>query len=331
MKTQYLLAVIGCSFLFFFCASGAKANLSGEIMTFSNPLYIGADPWVIKDEGWYYHCWSTGRAIYVSRSHDFISRGESSAVWFAKPGKWNAANVWAPELHRIRGKWYIYYAADAGTNETHRMGVLVARSDDPLGEWDEGGQLYTGGRWAIDGTVLEYGKDLYFIWSGWPGYHDGKQNLYIARMDSPVSISEEPVLISEPTFDWEMNAMPIMEGPEILKNGSNTLIVYSASGSWTRFYCLGALVLKQDGKPDDPSSWIKIENPLFSESDTVYGPGHASFTVSKDGTTNWIVYHAKTGTEHGWNRVVRAQPFEWKNGLPVFGKPVPDGVELVLK
>src|SRR4051812_36625803 len=27
--------------------------------------------------------------------------------------------IWAPELHFLNSKWYIYFAADAGTNQTH--------------------------------------------------------------------------------------------------------------------------------------------------------------------------------------------------------------------
>ena len=28
--------------------------------------------------------------------------------------------VWAPEIHRIDGKWYVYYAADDGNSDNHR-------------------------------------------------------------------------------------------------------------------------------------------------------------------------------------------------------------------
>jgi len=238
---------------------------------------------------------------------------------------WNCAEVWAPELHFLEGRWYLYYAADAGENSSHRMGVLRARTDDPLGEWDDLGALDTGGRWAIDGTVLAQGGRLYFLWSGWPGDHDGRQDLYIAPMANPAQVSGPPVLLSRAELPWETRAMPIQEGPEVLSDGRSTLVVYSASGSWTEFYCLGGLVLTEGADPLVPASWTKLPAPLFEEDGEVYGPGHASFTLSPDGREWWIVYHAKTDTAHGWNRVVRAQSFTWKDGLPVFGRPVPNG------
>lgn len=298
-------------------------------MTFTNPLYPGADPWVVKKGDSYYQCWSANGAIlYASEGSDPYDRDRSAPIWLPPRGAWNRADVWAPELHFLEGRWYIYYAADAGQNESHRMGVLRALTDDPLGKWEDLGQLRTGGRWAIDGTVLEHGGMLYFVWSGWPGAVDGRQNLYIAAMSSPEAVSGEPVLLSEPTLPWETKAMPIMEGPQALSKNGTTLIVYSASGSWTRDYCLGGLVLKSGADPLDPASWKKLPEPLFGEDGSVYGPGHASFTVSPDGTEDWILYHAKTGIEHGWDRNIRAQPFSWKDGLPVFGKPVQDGVAL---
>ncbi len=53
-----------------------------------------------------------------------------------------SAQLWAPELHFLRGKWYIYFAADSGQNETHRNWVLENGSPDPLsGEWVFKGQL----------------------------------------------------------------------------------------------------------------------------------------------------------------------------------------------
>ena len=77
-------------------------------------------------------------------------------------------------------------------------------------------------------------------------------------------------------------------------------------------------------------SWVK-SGPVFSGTDVVYGVGHASFTVSPDGTEDWIVYHAKKGPEPGWDRVIRTQPFTWSaDGSPHFGRPVPPGQALAV-
>src|SRR5687767_11935837 len=103
---------------------GTAARLA-EAPTFTNPIYPGADPWVVHRDGWYYLCQAdaAGR-VEVWRSRTLTARGERRIVWTPPRAGWNRAQVWAPELHYIRGRWYIYYAASDGRNANHRMGVL---------------------------------------------------------------------------------------------------------------------------------------------------------------------------------------------------------------
>jgi len=67
-------------------------------------------------------------------------------------------------------------------------------------------------------------------------------------------------------------------------------IIYSASGSWGDNYCLGQLTWT-GGDVLDPKSWVKKANPVFSGTNQVISPGHASFVKSLDGSEDWIVYH----------------------------------------
>src|SRR5688500_5970473 len=156
--------------------------------SFTNPLYHGADPCVVRHGGAYYACQTgPGNCIEIWKSPTLTARGERRVVWTAPDRGWNRAQVWAPELHRIDGRWFIYYAASSGHNAAHRMGVLAATTDDPQGPFEDAGQLYTGdhldtsaqNRWAIDGTVLTLRDRLYFAWSGWEDHRD-VQHLYLA-------------------------------------------------------------------------------------------------------------------------------------------------------
>src|SRR4051812_37014240 len=85
--------------------------------TFTNPLARGADPSVVLHEGAYHLAQSRGRAIWVYRARrltDLLAEGgrrDSARVWAAPDTGWNRANVWAPELHWLDGRWYVYYTA----------------------------------------------------------------------------------------------------------------------------------------------------------------------------------------------------------------------------
>ena len=314
----------------------ARAISSPAVETFSNPVVPnGADPWVIYRGGYYYLTYTTGSNVQIHRAIRLAGTngiGPSAAVaFFSPPAPFNQ-NVWAPELHFLRGKAYLYYAADDGINADHRMFAAESSSTGPTFSFAAKGKVYdaTTDRWAIDGTVLEAPNgSLYFIWSGWPGTTDGLQNLYIAPMSDPLTVSGPRVLIATPNLPWESW---IEEGPEVLQRNGMTFVVFSANLSWTDYECLGMLV-NTDGNYLNPSSWTKSSTPVFatfsSASGAVYGPGHCSFTKSLDQSEDWIFYHAAKYSGAGWNRDIRMQSFSWTtNGNPNFGKPIPAGTAL---
>lgn len=302
--------------------AGAPAAGFGLIQ---NPLLRppAQDPQITYHRGHYYYCESSGQGVFLRVATDLAGLAHAPArrVWAPEARGPMAKNIWAPELHILDARAYIYVAADDGDNANHRMGVLAAETDDVAGPYRLVSVLETGG-WAIDGTVLEVDDGRrYFIWSGWPGKKDGQQKLYIAAMKSPTELAGPRVLIKQPDQAWERRAMPICEGPQVLRRGGKTFVIYSASGSWTADYCLGMLVL-EGGDPMKAGNW-RPAGQVFARNAFACGVGHCGFTTSPDGREDWLVYHAKTTTRDGWgDREVRAQPFVWDTrGWPVFGEP----------
>ena len=289
------------------------------------------DPSVVYKDGFYYMTFTHNGAdvmVMKSRTLDF-KHAERKVVWYPPVDTAYSANLWAPEIQYIRGKWYIYFAADDGANENHRMYALEADTDDPMGEYTFKGQITDeSNRWAIDGLVMEHEEKLYFVWSGWEADVNIAQNTYIAPMSDPLTISGPRVLLSAPDLEWERAGGPpyINEGQAILGKDGRVFLAYSGAGSWTPHYSIGILALTPGGNPLDPADWEKSALPLMAMDDEagVYGPGHNSFVKSPDGTEDWIVYHATSGITDGWNnRKARAQRVLWgDDGLPSFGKPL---------
>jgi GH43 family beta-xylosidase len=304
-----------------------------EETTFTNPLLpSGPDPWVLQKDQVYYYTHTLGNRIGLTKTAAMsqLRNYPLTTLWTPPATGPYARNIWAPELHYLAGKWYIYFAADDDRDINHRMYVLENAAADPLtGTWELKGKIAAAtDKWAIDGTVLELDGQMYFIWSGWRGENDpGIQQLYIARMSNPWTLAGDRVLLSEPAFPWERNGQ-VNEAPQVLKNAAGqVLVIYSASGCWTDDYVLGMLTLKTGGDPLKPADWTKSAQPVFRQKpeNGAFGPGHCSFFRSPDGREDWIIYHANSAPSQGCGdtRNPRIQKFTWApNGRPDFGDPV---------
>ena len=291
---------------------------------FANPLLPAPsqDPWVMVHEGVFHALNTDGRRIFLRRSSAVLTLFKQPAitVWKAPVRGPDSKHLWAPELHRLDGRWFIYYAADDSRNCNHRLWALAAVGDDPAGPYRSVGTIQTGG-WSIDATLLP-GSDgrCFLLWSGWEGAGKGAQNLYIAPLKDPVTLAAPRVLLTRPTEPWERLGGAICEGPAVLQRGKVTRVIYSASASWTVHSCLGMLV-NENGDYLNPTAWKKA-GPVFSRTPQVWCIGHASLVAQEE--AGLIFYHAKTRRTRGWrDRNIRAQPFTWnEDGLPSFGEPI---------
>ncbi|RED95268.1 glycoside hydrolase family 43 protein [Marinoscillum furvescens] len=302
---------------------------------FLNPILTsGPDPWVFQANDAYYLTFTTGYNLTLYKSDQMadLTNAYNRVVWTPPASGPNSKNIWAPEIHQVAGKWYIYYAADDGDNKNHRMFVLQNTQTDPVvGTWTDKGMLQLpDDKWAIDGTIFEANGQLYYLWSGWEGDVNGRQDIYICKMDDPLTPVGERVMLTKPELSWETNGVSptVTEGPQVLLRNDKVFIVYSAGGCWTDGYALGLLTADIDADLMSPEAWEKSQTPVFSQypEGNAYGPGHNGFFQSADGTEDWIIYHAnpQAGQGCGSNRSIRIQPFTWDvNGDPDFGTPHP--------
>ena len=152
---------------------GRCVNMEKAI-SFKNPIVEQrADPWVYKhSDGYYYFTASVPEydRIEVRRAETIHGLSEAAPVlvWRKYENGPMSANIWAPEIHFINRKWYIYYAA-ARRDEIfrHRMYVLENESENPLeGNWIEKGQVKTAWEsFSLDATTFVHQGTWYYVWA----------------------------------------------------------------------------------------------------------------------------------------------------------------------
>lgn len=311
-------------------------------MIIKNPIVKQrADPWIYRhSDGYYYFTASVPEydRIEIRRSTTIQGLGAAvpKVIWGKHSTGVMSANIWAPEIHFIAGKWYIYFAAARVDSVfDHRVFVLENSAANPMeGNWVEKGPIKMNWEsFSLDATTFEHKGVQYLVWAQRDPEIRGNSNLYIAPMINPWTISGKQVMISKPEYDWENIGFWVNEGPAVIAKNGRIFISYSASCT-DYHYCMGLLAAPVNSDLLDAGSWHKSPVPVFAtnEKNHQYGPGHNCFTVSSDGAEDILVYHARNYKEITGdpladpNRHTRAQKLGWNaDGTPDFGVPVADG------
>lgn len=333
----------------------------------SHFINLGGDPWVTYHDGWYYYMY-TGNGFYISRSRDLSRVNSNPVAVFTISQLVDNENLsivkelWAPELHFVDGRWYIYFTAYdgeaedstawngcTGTPSNHRMYVLESENEDAFSTYTFKGQIkeleadyieddgwknaeynIKDGHWAIDQSIFKWNGKLYAVWSGWSGYKSVDQRIYIAEMSNPYTISSARVELSRPEYAYETYSVipAVNEAPQALisPDGNTLNIAFSVNRFDDATYSLGLLTLTENGDPLNAEDWTKTDKPVFETNldSSTYSVGHCSFVPSPDGSDYYAVYHARRGADTDTNpREIRTQQFYWNtDGTPCFDKAI---------
>lgn len=308
-----------------------------SIITAQNPEYNNpiaeqrADPWVYKSTNGNYYLIATVPeydriVLRSSKTINGLCNADEKVIWKKHDKGDMAVHIWAPELHYIKGKWYVYFAAAPSDNEWEiRIWVLSNSSADPmLGEWKEEGRVFTeNDSFSLDATVFEHKGKQYMIWAQDVGDGTG---LFLSEMQTPTKLTGHELIITRPEFSWERMKYSVNEGPAVLKKHGKIFVSYSASAT-NHNYCMGLLWINMEADLFELNNWHKSPGPVFYTNDDEkrFGPGHNSFTLSEDGETDVLIYHARdfkniTGHElNDPNRATRARAIKWtESGFPDF-------------
>lgn len=287
---------------------------SASLISFQNPVWPGyfADPFVLRCRDAYY-AYGTGatpleadgRAFPVLRSTDLRKWEYVGGAMQAIPG---ATAYWAPEVAHKDGKFYLYYsAAFGGGDETHALRVAIA--DSPAGPFvDSGKPILPEQGFCIDPHPFcdpQTGKwYLYFATDYTSDEPHGTGLAVVPLRDDLVATDGNVVAGIRASQDWQIyekdrnykgRVWPrwyTVEGPFVLYHEDRYWCLYSG-GRWSSAdYGIGFAVAEHPLGPfrDD----MAVHGPVVLKGvpGKLIGPGHNSTTVSPDGKTQLIVYHA---------------------------------------
>ena len=271
-----------------------------------------ADPCVIADGDVFFLVATgeapDGRRLPIYRSEDLrrwtFVRG---AVDRGPEGAWNRRNFWAPEIHALDGRFYLYYTAmPDGTpaNEGNRVGVAVA--DAVGGPYEDLGVVVPHG--SLDGSVFtDTDGTRYLLYTtevnSDAGFPQGQ--VLIDRLVTPTRVAGQPQAIID-FHGWN-------EGAAMIRHGGKYHIFFS-TGSWkSDGYCVRWAVADA---PTGPFVEPDPAHPLLTTvRPDMIGPGHGFPWLHPDGTWRY--------TFHAWDEAMtRRSPrfarLDWHDGRPVF-------------
>ena len=297
-----------------------------------------ADPYVLRHtDGTYYFTASVPAydqiVLRQSKTLAGLAEAEEHVIWTKHASGPMSKHIWAPELHFLFGKWYIYFAG--GEEEDIwkiRPYVLECQGMDPIHDpWVEKGKMvraeediFSFEAFSLDMHVFEVKGTWYVVWAEKVSVGPQISNLYIARLKNGYTLDTVQVLLTTPDYDWERHGFWVNEGPATIQKDGKIFLTYSASDTGVA-YCMGMLTADIDSDLLDPLSWKKERYPVLQSNYDleIYGPGHNSFTVDEDGN-DIIVYHARKESEiegdplYNPNRHAMLMKVQWVDGKPVF-------------
>ena len=277
-------------------------------------MWNKADPAMCRWEGKYYFIstndldWNHTLYIRVADSIPGLVTAQQHLILDNETYPHLGNLLWAPEMHIIGGRLYIFHAGTPGPfvqEQSHVMALKPGGNPIRASDWEmsrrvvrrDGSPLFEKGI-TLDMTVFHSAGKLYAAWSQrqFDPVDQGAW-LYIAQLDpeQPWRLLTDPQVLTVPEYGWENNHTFVVEGPFALYRSGKILLTYSGA-LVDSTYVVGLLSMDEGKDPLDLANWTKENYPLLTSQSVPgeFGPGHNAYITDEDGLT-WNTYHARPG------------------------------------
>jgi arabinan endo-1,5-alpha-L-arabinosidase len=304
------------------------------------------DPVIAEERGRFY-LFHTGPGINVWESEDMVHWSSLESV-FPEVPQWMyetipgfRGHLWAPDIYRHGGKWYLYYSVSAFGRNTSFIGVattLTLDPSDPDFGWTDHGiviQSFPGlHNWnAIDAAIVEDADGT--PWMSFGSFWSGLQLVQLAECRTRLANPADPEVILIASRNPGPSEMPESGYPEqagngaieapylVLREGYYYLfasIDYCCRGPDSNYKVVVGRSRTIQGPYLDRNGVSMLDGGgslLLEGGGRWYGLGHNG--VTPVGGEDYLVYHAYDG-EHprAWARL-QVRQLRWQDGWPVVG------------
>ena len=350
-KTNVFLYTILMSLLFLSCKETKKkpqdTTAEMSLPSYTNPLNVEfGDPYILDNEDGTYYMYGTGSGA----KDGFVTYSSTNLVdWTLEKqvytgnteSAWNVANFWAPEVYKMKGKYYLFFSADwknNPTNELENFKIGVAVSDSPTGPFvdlkDE--PLFDPGYPIIDANVFKDDNGKYYLyysracyknpvesdiatWAKEEGLYDEIEESWVYGVElqpdfkgvigEPVLLLSPPKSMDDVNAEWESRSITSKEvnrrwteGSFTFKHKDTYYMMYSANHFAGENYAVGYATASHPLGPYTKAANNPVLQKNTSTGGEVTGTGHNMVLFLEDNSM-LCVYHGRTKAT-GNNRVV---------------------------
>lgn len=264
------------------------------------------DPYIVPQDGAYYLFGTIGedrgeKNLYVFRSTNLTDWEEPKVIFTLAEDSWGLQELWAPEVHIYKGKYYIFVSI---LGKHGLRGTQIAVSDTLDG-------MYTPitnkpctpfDRSCIDGSLYVEDGTPYMVYSAdWPDRYNAELDLYIGEICAVQLTEDLTDMVGEPFQLFSSLDAPCSkvaptvhgwQGKTIRRYGSDAPFIQKMpDGSlyltWSPIpagnYIVGAAI-SRSGKIRD--TWEHIEKPIYDRNG-----GHAMFFNDLEGKRKMCIHY----------------------------------------
>lgn len=263
------------------------------------------DPYVVTYNGMYYMYGTIGedrgeKNLYVFRSTNLSDWEEGKVIFTLSEDSWGLQELWAPEVHIYKGKYYIFVSI---LGKHGLRGTQIAVSDTPDGMFIPitNKPCTPMDSSCIDGSLYVEDGTPYVVYSyDWPDRYDAEKDLYIGEICAAQLTEDLKEIVGEPfrlftSLDAPCSAVaPAIhgwQGKSIARYGSDAPFIQKMEDgslylTWSPIpnlnYIVGAAVSKS-GKIR--GNWEHIEKPIYDNNG-----GHAMFFTDLEGNRKMCIH-----------------------------------------